>query len=515
MLLNRVAGNSGRALAAVLLAAGLLVSRAEPAAAQANVRVDSNRQLFAVMCALHAAGYQANVSGAAMHPVRARLRGEMLRLQGPAVEALRQFYRDHVLSDPAATLARYVSFAMSVGRPPDFKFAVPRDEIPPEALALEGFNEILAAFDREAGIQKLWEGVQAEYEREIRRVQPALSQVVVVSSTYLREIIKPQSGRTFTVYVEPLMGGTTSFRTIGDAYALMLNPGSELPVDEVRHALLHFLLDPLPLRYRAATQSKRVFLHYAARAPRLPAEYKDDFESFLTECLVKAVELRLKKLPPQHLAAAIDQEEQNGFVLVRALVRELENNFEKAEPAMSYYFPDLLRGVRVGEDGARLEKVRFAPLESREPAVTQAESAPPSELELWLAEGERQIAAQDGEGAATTFERTLSKYPGQPRAIYGLAVASVLRGDVEKAKALFQDVLQLPNAAAQQAGLAAWSHVYLGRIYDLEGSRELALSEYRAALGITGASEAARLAARRGLEKPFEMPRARPGNNSP
>jgi tetratricopeptide (TPR) repeat protein len=109
----------------------------------------------------------------------------------------------------------------------------------------------------------------------------------------------------------------------------------------------------------------------------------------------------------------------------------------------------------------------------------------------------------------------LSKYPGQPRAIYGLAVASVLRGDVEKAKALFQDVLQLPNAAAQQAGLAAWSHVYLGRIYDLEGSRELALSEYRAALGITGASEAARLAARRGLEKPFEMPRARPGNNSP
>jgi hypothetical protein len=487
-----------------LLAAALVVSAAEPAAAQANVRIDNNRQLFAVLCALHAAGYGANVGGASLHPVRARLRGELLKLRGPAVEAMRKFYRDHLLADPAATLARYVSFAMAVGRPPDFKFAVPRDEIPPEALALEGFNEVLAAFDREANIQKLWESAQPDYEREIRRAQIPVSQIVVVTTTYLREIVKPQSGRTFTVYVEPLIGGTTSFRSIGDAYSLMLNPGIALPADEIRHSLLHFLLDPLPLRFRAVTQSKRLFLHYAARAPRLPAEYKDDFDAFLTECLVKAVELRLKKQSPQELAVAIEREEQSGFVLVRALVRELENNFEKAEPAMSFYFPDLLRGISVGDEGARLEKVKFAPLVPREPAAAdKAANAPPSELELWLAEGDRQIAAQDAAGAAETFQRVLEKYAGNVRATYGLAVASVMRGEVEKAKKLFQDVIQMPAAENEKA----WSHVYLGRIYDLEGSRELALSEYRAALGLEGAPEPARLAARRGLEKPFEMPR--------
>jgi hypothetical protein len=49
--------------------------------------------------------------------------------------------------------------------------------------------------------------------------------------------------------------------------------------------------------------------------------------------------------------------------------------------------------------------------------------------------------------------------------------------------------------------VVAWSHVHLGRIYDLERNRELALSEYRAALAVEGAPDAARIAARRGLEK--------------
>ncbi|HWQ02951.1 MAG TPA: hypothetical protein VNL38_00580, partial [Candidatus Nitrosotenuis sp.] len=430
--------------------------------------------------------------------------------------ALRQFYRDHLLADPAATLGRYVAFALSVGRPPQFKFELLRDEIPPEALALEGFNEILAAFDKEAGIQQLWDSVQPEYAREMFRVQIPIRQIVVESTTYLREIIKPQSGRRFNVFVEPMIGGTTTFRNIGDDYWLILNPGPELPTDEIRHALLHFLLDPLPLRYRAAAQSKRIFLNYGARSPRLPAAYKDDFEAWLTECVVKAVEIRLKKLKAPQLAAAIEEAEQDGFVLVRAFVRELETNFEKAEPAMSLYFADFLRGVRVGEEGERLEKLKFAPLDSARsaaPAVDPAANAPPTELELWLAEGERQIAAQEAEGAAETFEKTLAKYPGQPRALYGSALASVLLGEVEKAKKLFQEVIRLQGAAGNQPVLSAWAHVYLGRIHDLEGSRELALSEYRAALDVQGAPEAARLAARRGIEKPFENPRARGGGN--
>jgi hypothetical protein len=48
--------------------------------------------------------------------------------------------------------------------------------------------------------------------------------------------------------------------------------------------------------------------------------------------------------------------------------------------------------------------------------------------------------------------------------------------------------------------ILAWSHIYLGRIHDREGNHDLALSEYRAALAVDGAPEAARLAAQHGAE---------------
>ncbi|MCL5289155.1 MAG: hypothetical protein M1453_14315 [Acidobacteria bacterium] len=482
-----------------MFGAGAPAARAQ----QTGVSVDSSRQLFSVMCALHAAGYESNVSSTGFHPVRTRLREVLLRKKGPATDAMREFYRNHEVADSSATLARYVSFALVTGLPPGFKFIVSRDELPPEVLALEGFNEVLAKFDREAGIEELWRSVQFEYDREIRRFSAPVANIVFLVNGYLRELPKPRIGRSFAVIVEPLIGGKTSSRSVGDRYAIMLSPGSELPLDDIRHAYLHYLLDPLPLRFKAATNSKRIFLNYAARAPRLPAEFKDDFDALLTECLVKAVELRLSKPSPEKLAAEIDAAEASGFVLVRALHRELLRSFDQSEPPMNMYFPDLLRGISLGEEGKRLETVQFAPAEVAPAAEPNAEV---SELDAWIIEGDRSIAAQDGVTAGATFERILSKYPGQPRALYGLAVSLVLRREVDKAKEIFLGLVSATSAAPQTSEkkppfVVAWSHVHLGRIYDLEQNRELALSEYRAALAVEGAPDAARIAARRGIDK--------------
>src|SRR6266849_6680662 len=138
-----------------------------------------------------------------------------------------------------------------------------------------------------------------------------------------------------------------------------------------------------------------------------------------------------------------------------------------------------------------------------------AQAAERTELDRWLAEGERQIAAQNAAGAAAAFERVLAKYPEQPRALYGLAVAAVLQGDADHAKELFGRLVVNPPPSDPRLGtkdplILAWSHVYLGRIYDVDGNRELAVSEYRAALAVEGAPESARRAARRGIEKGYE-----------
>lgn len=462
------------------------------------------------MCALHAAGFEADVSAAGFHPVRARLRGELLRLEGPTTEALRAFYRDHLLADPAATLSRYISFALVVGPPSKFAYRLRHDELPPDVLPIEGFAEVLANFYREAQIERLWQQVQPEYNREIARLHGPVTQLVSTSTGYLRELLKSDSPRTFAVYVEPMVGGTTNFRNYGNHYAIALSPGGKLPLDEIRHAFLHFLLDPLALRYRTVVAGKQPLLALAARAPQLPDEYKADFPIFLTECLVRAVELRLRRLPPEKLARAIDQSDSEGYILVRAFSREL-SKFEKAEPAMSYYFPDLVRGINVAEETKRLEKVEFAAaMQASAGATGQAGAGHSvSEFDAWLEEGERQIAAQNAEAAAAAFQRVLAKDPEQPRALYGLAVAAVLQGDADRAKELFHRLVlnpsqKDPGAPAKDPVILAWSHVYLGRIYDVDGDRELAVSEYGAALAVEGAPETARLAAQRGIEKGYQ-----------
>lgn len=513
----------GLALLLTGLAALLLCPLAASAESQAPagrspgyITVEGNPQLFASLCALHAAGFEADVSALGFHPVRARLRGELLRRQGPATEALRAYYREHLLGDPAATLSRYTSFALVVGPPPKFDYVLRHDELPPDVLAIEGFNEVLAKFYQEAEIERLWAQVEPEYTREISRLSGPVTQLVMATTAYLRELLKPAGPRTFAVYVEPLVGGKTNFRNYGNHYAIVLSPGTELPLDEIRHAFLHFLLDPMTMRRRAEVFAKKSLLDIAARAPRLPVEYKEDFPAFFTECLVRAVELRLRRLSPENLGAAIHRAETDGYVLVRPLTRELEK-FEKAEPAMSFYFPDLLRGIDLAAETKRLQTVVFAVVPAPAEAPQAADKMAPEELELdrWLAEGERQIAAPNSEAAVAAFQRVLEKYPEQPRALYGLAVASILQGDAERAKELFHRLVVGPPRADSQGSekdprILAWSHVYLGRIYDVDGNRELAVSEYRAAMAVEGAPESARQAARRGIEKGYEPATSRP-----
>jgi tetratricopeptide (TPR) repeat protein len=478
-----------------------------------GISVEPNRQLFATLCALDAAGFAADEITLAETPSRLALRQDLLKIDGPATEALRQFYRDHVLGDQGETLSRYIAFALLAGPPPEFRFQVKPNLLPPDVLAIEGFQQILVNFYLEAQLEKRWTIIEPEYARAAARYQSPVRRVVTVTNAYLRELLKPLYDRTFTVYIEPLVGNRTIFRNNADHYGIVVGVGSQVPIEEIQHAYLHFILDPLPLRHRKEVESKSALLNVAARAPRLPVQYQTDFLALTDECLVKAVELRLRHLSPAQLDSALTESDQSGFVLVRPLVNQLQK-FEKAEPAMSYYFPDLIAGIEVAAEQKRLKTIRYAT------AITAADTkqdastsrTQPSELESWLAEGNRQIAAQDAAEAQATFEKILAKYPDNSRGVYGLAIASVLSGRAGRARELFEKLVAVPapaSSAAENAGeradpsILAWSHVYLGRIDDLEGERDLALTEYHAALAVAGAPEAAYVAAQRGVEEKY------------
>jgi tetratricopeptide (TPR) repeat protein len=364
--------------------------------------------------------------------------------------------------------------------------------------------------------------VQPVYAREIERLHDQVSQIILVSTAYLREVMDASQPRQFSILIEPLVGRITNVRNYGDHYAIILSGGEDVPVDVVRHAFLHFLMDPLPIKYSHVVVVKRPLYEQAAKAPRLAADLKEDYFSWFSECMVRAVELKLKKVSPGERESALEQDDADGLVLVRTLFQVLPN-FEKSEPSMENYFPDLVRGIDMKAELKRVTGINYAKEEteqSREALGSEevARRAPvvttvPNDLDAIasLTEGERRIAERNPRAAEISFKNVLAKYPEQPRAWFGLGVVALIDNDNERAKEIFGRLTSGDHAATQDPRVLAMSHVYLGRVLAEEGQLDRAKAEYQAAMGVAGAPPQAQQAAQKGLgdldtRKPGERP---------
>ena len=251
----------------------------------------------------------------------------------------------------------------------------------------------------------------------------------------------------------------------------------------------------------------------ALRAPRLTADLRDDYPSYFAECLVRAVELKLKRMSPSERDAALDTDDTDGYIMVRPLFKALAN-FEGAEPAMKLYFPDMVRTDRCrGRGRSACTRVKFAPAGRRTEAgerhrrsrwrgstgrIRPRSRTIPTRSRT-LTEGERRIAEKNPRAAEASFQRVLAKYPDQPRAWYGIGLVALLDHDAVRAKEVFGRLTTGEHAATQDPMVMAWSHIYLARIYDDEGQAEQAKTEYQAALAVNGGPEQAKQAAQKGL----------------
>lgn len=479
-----------------------------------NVSVDGSEPMFTIMCALYAAGFEADISADKWTTFRAQMREKTRQQQGPAVDAVREFYQQHRLNDVGAMLSRYVWFGLVSGPAPKFQPVLRRDELPPEVLELEGFSEILSSYYSEQKIGALWKQVQPEYNRTIERLHESIQQIVLVSTAYLREMPDSTGPRTFTIVIEPLVGRITNVRNYGDHYSVILSGGEDVPTDVVRHAFLHFLLDPLPLMYPRVVVVKRPVFELAAKAPQLPRDLREDYFSWFSECTVRAVELKLKKASPGEKEAALRTNDSAGLVMVRPLFAALAG-FEKSEPSMKIYFPEMVRAIDVKTEEVRVGALVFATAGTQVEAEAGALSKEglakrtaetlttvPNDQEALsaLTEGEKQIAAKNARGAETSFKTVLAKYPDQIRAWYGLGLVALLDHDGARAKDVFGRLTTGEHAATQDPMVLSWSHVYLGRVLEDEGQVDRAKNEYQEALNVQGAPPQAQQAAKRGLE---------------
>jgi len=73
---------------------------------------------------------------------------------------------------------------------------------------------------------------------------------------------------------------------------------------------------------------------------------------------------------------------------------------------------------------------------------------------------------------------------------------------MEEARANFEQAA----SSVHDPRMLAWSHIYLGRIYDIQENRGRAIENYQAALNAGDPSADTRAAAEKGLAEPYAPP---------
>jgi tetratricopeptide (TPR) repeat protein len=483
----------------VILSAALL--QAQPQSKEGQL--DGSQTLFTVLAAINAAGYDANLDSNANSPVRKLVRDAIAGKHLDSVEALKRFFERHHQDDPEAELSQYISFALSLDGPPDFQYWLMPQEIPPDVRNLDGLNELVANFYKEAGIADLWKQAQPALDRQIEAYHGGVTQALLETNAYLRNPTSGYRGRRFQIYVD-LLGAPNQIQTRSykDNYFVVVTPSPEPQIDQVRHAYLHYLLDPLSLRYFEQWGRDKALADFAQAAPALDEAYKNDFMLLATECVIKSVESRLAH-GAQNKQELVNQALAQGFVLTPALADGLAV-YEKQPESLRIYFPDLLGQVDLEHEDRRLQKVEFA----KQATVHKAKAAPPLPAPVLtgaakgLAEAEDLYDKRNLSGARESYRKLLEQ-PAEnsihARAYYGLARIAALDRDPELAEKLFQKTLEMsPDDETR-----SWAYLYLGRLSDAAGEREQAEKHYRAALAVRGAPEQVKTAAQKGLAQAF------------
>jgi tetratricopeptide (TPR) repeat protein len=228
--------------------------------------------------------------------------------------------------------------------------------------------------------------------------------------------------------------------------------------------------------------------------------FKSNISLLVTECLVRAIEERLSKVPDAERYRALDEDDKEGYVLTRYFYDAL-GKFDKDPEGMRNAYVDLVGNVEIGKEIKRAQQIQYA----TEAAPELLHGSGPQNSNL-LVKAERRLAAGDPETAQKLAQQALDgKEEDSGRALFILAEVATANRDIDGARKYFEQALQ----SAREPKVIAWSHIYLGRIFDLKEDRLAAVDQYRAALSAAGTVPEAKLAAERGIQQPYEPPVAK------
>ena len=453
---------------------------------------------------MNVCGYDAELPSSS--PIRLEVRADLADANkapqtATAESNLCRFYRDHRQEDSAHDLAQYISLALNIGDPPAFAPKMPESDFPPDSTYVLGFLPPLKQYYEKAKLHSIWMKHKPQYQALVDQSHEPVAQMITSTDNYLRMPLAGYAGRTFTVYLEPMAapGQVNSRNYLQDYYHIVVSPvGNNLHMEDIRHTYLHFVLDPLTAKRATALQRLKPVLVALQKAP-MAQEYKEDAGLLVTECMIRAIEARTPadpKLPEKDRQAMVQRDKAEGFVLTGYFYEQLKG-FEKGGNGLQSAFPDWLHNIDVDHEKKLASEIQYAPQAS--PEVVRA-AKPAFQPKLVLAE--RELANGNPATAEKLAQEALAANEDPARAYFVMAQAASLSGDMQGAQENFDKALN----ATKDPRVAAWCHIYLGRIMDLQEERTAAVAQYQAALNTGDGSADTTSAAERGLKEPYQPP---------
>jgi len=505
------------------------------------VTLEDSEPLFYLAVALNTCGYDADLANSS--PVRQKVRDEVNAALADSAEArdrrdeLCGYIRSHTLNDPGLNLAQYISLALNLSPPPQLEPTVDQTQMPPDSTAVVNILPLLRSFAAAVHMNAIRAKYRPDYQALLGQIHDPMQKMVMDTNIYLHLPISSYDGRRFMVLMEPMLApAATNARIYGSDYIVVVSPsvepapGETVPVrmNDIRHTYLHYLVEPLV--YSKSMDLLQPLLKTVQDAP-LEFIYRSDAAALVNECLIKAIEIHMtdvglpKPRRPEQIKQRVETERyliemgeyerqaevirrknvdlavRQGWVLVDYFYGKI-GQMVKDGVSLREDIGEMVYGMDVGREVRAAKQVDFLPEGTRD-IVSHA----PRQLS-GMAQAEIKLAKGDLDGATAQARAALADPKADhARAHFLIARVAVMQSDYDDALSNFEEVLK----TSKDPGTVAWTHIYLGRLYDLQSVddpplRDKALEEYRTALANRDSRPETKAAAEQGIKHPFAAP---------
>jgi tetratricopeptide (TPR) repeat protein len=501
-----------------------------------TISLVSSEPVFLMAAALNACGYDEGLLESA--PIRQRVRDEVNQALAKSEEArdardkVCLYIAQHRMTGTEHDIAQYISLALYLTPPPELETSAELAEMPPDSTQVVEILPLLKSFVNAVDLHGIWLAVHPTYEKEAEKLHDPLTRMITSTDLYLKMPASVDYGRRFVVVIEPLLSpSVVNARIYGTDFVVVVSPvNGQIRMNDVRHTYLHYVIEPLLNARANAIDRTQPILKEVRDAP-MEFRFRSDTVPLTIECLIKAIEARTMDtgVPEYKIPADADRSElpryeherqvyeqkveavrqatvhhdmTQGFVLTQYFYEQLIP-FEKDPASLKDTIGEMVYSMDVDQQVHRARNIEF---DKEADGEVLGRSKPRQLTGLDLAEarlsgGDIATARALANQALAERSDSLQSVADGARANFILARVAIMSGKPDEAIDRFQKTL----ATSKDNRLLAWSHIYLGRMLDLDCKRDEAVSEYQLALTVRDGQQDTRLAAERGVKAAYAV----------